>query len=76
MARLFYTCSLFIWPLLLMTCFSLKLPSNLMELSKIQHLSKRHDDSIAFLVVGDWGRDGNFNKCRVAQVYLFPAFIY
>ena len=76
MAHLFYS-SLFIWPLLLMTCFSLKLPSNVMELPKIQHLSKRHDDLIAFLVVGDWGRDGDFNQSRVAtQVYLFPAYIY
>ncbi|XP_057804810.1 purple acid phosphatase 3-like [Salvia miltiorrhiza] len=65
MSHLFYN-SLLIWPLLLMTSFSLKLPSKAVELSRIQHLSKRDDHSIAFLAVGDWGRDGNFNQSRVA----------
>ncbi|KAG6401839.1 hypothetical protein SASPL_138707 [Salvia splendens] len=65
MAHLFYN-FLFIWHLLLMPCFSLRLPNNAVELSRIKHRSKRYDDSISFLAVGDWGRNGNFNQSIVA----------
>lgn len=70
MAHLFYH-SLFIWHLLITTCFSLQLPTNVVDFSKIQHHNKKDDDKVAFLVVGDWGREGNFNQSKVAaQVYI------
>ncbi|KAI3455116.1 hypothetical protein Pfo_011779 [Paulownia fortunei] len=58
--------SILIWPLLI-SCFCLHLVSNLAEFPKIKHSSKRNGDSIAFLVVGDWGRCGNYNQSRVAS---------
>ncbi|KAL2242857.1 UNVERIFIED_CONTAM: Purple acid phosphatase 17 [Sesamum indicum] len=36
------------------------------EFPRIEHYRKRNVDRIAFLVVGDWGRGGNFNQSRVA----------
>ncbi|KAL3818510.1 hypothetical protein ACJIZ3_004415 [Penstemon smallii] len=54
--------SVFIW-----TCFCVLVASNLAEFPRIKHNTHRNDDSVAFLVVGDWGRDGNYNQSRVAK---------
>lgn len=76
--------SILIWPLL-MSCLCLQLVCNLAEFPKIEHFSKRNSDSLTFLVVGDWGRGGNFNQSRVAtQVnyqisssnFLFRSFCF
>ncbi|KAK4436796.1 Purple acid phosphatase 3 [Sesamum alatum] len=58
--------SIVIWPLLL-SCLCLNLARNMAEFPRIEHYSKRNVDPIAFLVVGDWGRGGNFNQSRVAS---------
>jgi len=40
------------------------------ELQKFQHQPK-HDGTLNFLVVGDWGRKGKYNQSLVAtQVHL------
>jgi len=40
------------------------------ELQRLQHQPK-HDGSLNFLVVGDWGRKGKYNQSLVAtQVHL------
>ncbi|XP_011073150.1 purple acid phosphatase 7 isoform X1 [Sesamum indicum] len=61
----FWSNSIVIWPLLL-SCLCLNLARNMAEFPRIEHYRKRNVDRIAFLVVGDWGRGGNFNQSRVA----------
>lgn len=63
---IFFYNSILIWSLLIITCFSLQLPGNVVEFSEIKHHGKKRSDSTAFLVVGDWGRNGNFNQSKVA----------
>ncbi|KAK9118033.1 hypothetical protein Scep_016126 [Stephania cephalantha] len=33
---------------------------------RLQHPLRKHDGSLSFLVVGDWGRRGNYNQSQVA----------
>ncbi|KAL0383294.1 UNVERIFIED_CONTAM: Purple acid phosphatase 3 [Sesamum calycinum] len=62
----FWSNSIVIWPLLL-SCLCLNLARNMAEFPRIEHYHKRNIARIAFLVVGDWGRGGNFNQSRVAS---------
>jgi len=44
------------------------------ELQRVQHQPK-HDGTLNFLVVGDWGRKGKYNQSLVAtQVHLLSHF--
>lgn len=36
------------------------------ELTRVEHPAK-NDGSLSLLVVGDWGRKGNYNQSRVAE---------
>lgn len=45
------------------------------ELDRFQHPTKA-DGSLSFLVVGDWGRKGNYNQSEVAvQVPFLTSYI-
>ena len=53
-----------------MACFHVYVLCALAELQRFEQPTKE-DGSISFLVVGDWGRKGNYNQSNVAfQVFL------
>ncbi|XP_010553448.1 PREDICTED: purple acid phosphatase 7-like [Tarenaya hassleriana] len=43
------------------------LKSCVSEFPRFEHRSTKEDGSLSFLVVGDWGRKGQFNQSRVAD---------
>ncbi|XP_051115859.1 purple acid phosphatase 8-like [Andrographis paniculata] len=53
------TVFLFLW--------SLKSRGVLAVLPRLEYVPRKGDGSIAFLVVGDWGRKGHYNQSRVAS---------
>ncbi|KAL8042730.1 hypothetical protein ABFS82_09G074000 [Erythranthe guttata] len=48
------------------TCLCIHIARNSAEFPTIEHTSIKNGGSVSFLVVGDWGRGGNFNQSRVA----------
>jgi len=52
--------------LLLLSLFSLLVSVAISGLTRIEH-SLKNDGSLALLVIGDWGRKGNYNQSLVAQ---------
>ncbi|KAK4750981.1 hypothetical protein SAY87_004463 [Trapa incisa] len=49
--------------LFLILCF---LPVNNTELQRFEHPVVKGDGSMSFLVIGDWGRRGEYNQSEVA----------
>ncbi|KAJ4713576.1 Purple acid phosphatase [Melia azedarach] len=47
-------------------CFCLSFRYGEAELEKFKHPTKSIDGSLSFLVIGDWGRRGEFNQSEVA----------
>lgn len=48
------------------------------ELTKVEQ-APNSDDSISFLVIGDWGRRGLYNQSQVALqvlIYILYTYIY
>jgi tartrate-resistant acid phosphatase type 5 len=60
---------------LLLSLFSVLVSVALSDLTRIEHPLK-NDESLALLVIGDWGRKGNYNQSLVAEQVLkvFPFF--
>ncbi|KAL7105908.1 hypothetical protein ACP275_07G076200 [Erythranthe tilingii] len=65
MAYNFCSSSILKWSLLI-TCICLHIARNLAQFPRIEHASIKNGGSVSFLVVGDWGRGGNFNQSKVA----------
>jgi tartrate-resistant acid phosphatase type 5 len=49
------------------TAAALLLAPGVAALPRVEHAPKAADGSLAILVVGDWGRRGQFNQTLVAQ---------
>ncbi|KAL5553330.1 hypothetical protein UlMin_040731 [Ulmus minor] len=47
-------------------CYSLFLVASRAKLQQLKH-SVKADGSLSFLVLGDWGRQGNYNQSKVAR---------
>jgi len=56
-----------------MACFHAYVLCALAELQRFEQPTKE-DGSISFLVVGDWGRKGNYNQSNVAFQVFFILF--
>ncbi|KAL7145304.1 hypothetical protein ABFS83_07G072400 [Erythranthe nasuta] len=65
MAYNFCSSSILKWSFLI-TCICLHTARNLAQFPRIEHASTKNGGSVSFLVVGDWGRGGNFNQSKVA----------
>jgi hypothetical protein len=55
--------------LLLLSLLSVLVSVALSDLTRIEH-SLKNDESLAILVIGDWGRKGNYNQSLVAEQVL------
>lgn len=50
-------------------------PCALADLQRVEHAPKS-DGSLSLLVVGDWGRKGEYNQSQVATQVIFAIFNY
>ena len=67
--------TLFICLAILTIVFWLNLAPSVAELQRLEHQGKS-DESLSFLVIGDWGRGGLYNQSEIAFQVSKPLFFH